>query len=217
MTDNLSEDEIIIDSHDDVFNFYQIHLWSKDRISDVLPAIKCSSFKSETKFFKISELHKIGEFIDAQIHTKSIVIENANANKELSINLIYSDTIKITPRTFYTFQQTKFLDKLKERYELWEIDDCTCKPKKIWVWVDDFEKLKNIMKELKRISNINDAQFGVYIKYSMLKKFYYYFHTIYFNSECNRSDLSSKFIFTGDTLAAVSKGSFCNFRLDKRT
>ena len=60
LTDNLNEYEvIIIDSHDDIFKDYQIHFWSKDRISDILPAIKCPSFKSKTKIFKTSKvLHK---------------------------------------------------------------------------------------------------------------------------------------------------------------
>ena len=45
LIDNLTGDEvIIIDSHDDIFKGYQIHYWSKDRISDILPTIKCPSF-----------------------------------------------------------------------------------------------------------------------------------------------------------------------------
>ena len=56
LIDNLSEDEVvIIDSHGDIFKDYQIHYWRKERISDILPAIKCPSFKPETKIIKISE------------------------------------------------------------------------------------------------------------------------------------------------------------------
>ena len=92
LIDNLCDDEVIvIDTHDDIFKAYQIHFLRKDRISDVLPAIKCPSFKSETKFFKFSELNKIGSFIYDQNHTKSIVIEKSD--KELSINLVYANTI----------------------------------------------------------------------------------------------------------------------------
>ena len=100
LTDNLSEDEvIIIDSHDDIFKDYQIHYWSKDRISDILPAIKCPSFKSETKIFKTSETYEIWRFINDQIHTKSFVIENID--DELSINLVYGNTVKIGPYIWF--------------------------------------------------------------------------------------------------------------------
>ena len=130
LIDSFTEDEvIIIDSHDDIFKRYQIHFWRKDRISDILPAILCPSFKSETKTFKTSEKGKIIKFIDYQNHTKSIVIENAD--EKLSINLIYGDTIKITPSTLWSGDQyNDFFAKLQERYKLWEIDDCACKPKK---------------------------------------------------------------------------------------
>ena len=159
---NLNEDEvIIIDSHDDIFKGYQIHFWRKDSISDILPAFKCPSFKSETKIFKTSEIDEICEFIDDQNYTKSIVIENTD--EELSINFIYGNIIKITPFTLNSDQETTFFDKLKERYALWKIDDCACKPKKIRVLADDFEKLKYIIDQLKWISNINDAKLGINI------------------------------------------------------
>ena len=129
LTDNLTEDEvIIIDSHDDIFKEYQIQYWRKDKISDILPAIKCPSFKSETKIFKTSEMNEMRQFIYVQKHTKSIVIENSD--EKLSINLIYGNTVKIVSWTFSSFQKINFFDKLKERYELWEIEDCACKPKK---------------------------------------------------------------------------------------
>ena len=45
LTDNLCDDEvIIIDYHNDIFKDSQIRYWRKDRISDILPAIKCPSF-----------------------------------------------------------------------------------------------------------------------------------------------------------------------------
>ena len=100
LTDNLSEDEVIVfDSHDDLFKRYQIHYWRKDRISDILSAIKCPSFKSETKIFKTSEMDEIKQFIEDQNHTKSIVIDKTD--EELSINLVYGDIVKITPRTIF--------------------------------------------------------------------------------------------------------------------
>ena len=161
LTNNHSEDElIIIDSHDDIFKGYQIYFWSKNRISNILPAIKCPSFKSKTKIFKTDEMIRIREFIKDQNHTKSIVIENTD--EELSINFIYGDTVKITPKTFsFNSSLTNFLDKLKERYNLWEIDDCVCKPKKIRVWVYDLRNLKYAIEELEKISNINDVKFGM--------------------------------------------------------
>ena len=163
LIDNLSEDEVIIvDSHDDIFKEYQIHFWRKDSISDIFPAIKCPSFKSEIKIFKTSEMNLIRELIYVQIHTKSIVIENAD--EVLSISLVYGNTVKITPWTFCSFQKTKFLDKLNERYELWEIDNCTWKPKKIRVWEGYFGSLKYTIDQLKLLSNISDAKFGVHIK-----------------------------------------------------
>ena len=101
MTNNLSEDEvIIIDSHDDIFNDYQIHYLRKDCISDILPAIKCPSFKSQTKIF---ETYEIWKFIGDQIHTKSFVIENVDG--EISINLVYGNTVKIWPNILDSSQK----------------------------------------------------------------------------------------------------------------
>ena len=217
LKDNLSEDEvIIIDSHDNIFKDSQIHYWRKDRISDTLPAFKCPSFKSETEIFKTSEMTKIKEFINNQIRTKSIVIENKG--EELSINLAYGNTLKIMPITTNKFQQTKYFDELKERYNLWEIDDCECKPKKIRVWVYGLGNLKYAIEELEKISNINDAKLGVYISYEHYAISFSNCDTIAFNNSARqRSDNVTKFIFTGDTLAAVSDGNYYNFRLDQRS
>ena len=60
LIDNLSENEVVIvDSHVDIFKEYQIHFWRKDKISDILPAIKCPSLKSETKIFKTSQMKEM--------------------------------------------------------------------------------------------------------------------------------------------------------------
>ena len=68
LIDNLSEDEVIIlDSHDDIFKGYQIHFWSKECISDILPAINCPSFKSETKIFKTSEMEELENLLMIKI------------------------------------------------------------------------------------------------------------------------------------------------------
>ena len=223
MAGNLSEDEvIIIDSRDDIYNAYQIHFLRKDRISDVLPAIKCPSFKSETKIFKTSEKCRMRQYIDDQIHTKSIVIEKSD--KKLSINLAYGDTIKITPDTL-DYEHTNSLDKLKERYKLWEIDDCACKPKKIRVWADNFEDFKYTIEKLERISNINDVKLRMDIcdRYDDI---YFYFKdimiyikdTMLFNNSIRQiSDKDTNFMFSGDSLAVVSNGNYYNFRLDERT
>ena len=212
----LNTDEvIIIDSHDDIFKADQIHYWSKDRISDILPAIKCPSFKSETKMFKISEMEEIGKFIYDQNHIKSIVIENAD--EELSISLVYGDTVKITWFTFYEDQHINFFDKLKERYELWKIEDCVCKPKKIRFWENDIECFKNEIKELEKISNINDAKLGMIMRYEYSGKHSSNYDTIIFNDSVKlRKDKSSYFIFTGDSLTVVFEGDYYNFRLDQK-
>ena len=215
LTDNLTEDEvIIIDSHDNVFNFFKIHFWRKDRILDILPAIKCPSFKSETKIFKTSEMFEIGKFINDQDYTKSVVIENMN--EKLSIKLVYGNTVKIKLMTFSPFQQNKFFNKLKERYELWEIGDCACKPKKIRIWLDNFEKLKYAIEKLERFSDIIDAKLGVYINSVNYKRSFSKYDTISFNNSSKRmSDKDTNFIFTGDTLAVVYDGKYYNFRLDE--
>ena len=217
LTDNLSEDEvIIIDSHDDVFKAYQICFWRKDRISDILPVINCPSFKSETKIFKSSQINNMIEFINDQNHTKSIMIENTDEG--LYFNLIYGDTIKITQRTFRYYQKTNFLDKLKERYKLWEIDDCTWKPKKIRVWERNFEKLKYAIDQLKLISNINIVKLWVDIHCEIYNISSSNYDTMIFNhSAWWKSDKTSIFMFSGETLAAVYKGNYYNFRLDEKT
>ena len=217
MTDNLSEDEvIIIDSHDDIFKGYQIYFWRKDRIFDILPAIKCLSFKSEIKIFKTSEMEKMRWFIGNQNHTKSIVIENTDEG--LSIDLVYGDSIKITPRTFYIDQKTNFLDKLKERYELWEIDDCACKPKKIRVLANDFENFKNTIEEFERISNIYDVKLGMSIFSNDYNKLFSKYDTKVFNHSTRLMSVKeTNFMFSGDSLAVVYKGKYYNFRLDQST
>ena len=104
---NLREDEvIIIDSHDDIFKAYQIRYWSKNRISDILPAINCPSFKSETRIFKTSEENEVWCFNYNQNHVKSIVIENTG--KKLSISLVYGNTWKIGPWSFFVGRQFNF-------------------------------------------------------------------------------------------------------------
>ena len=217
LTDNLSEDEvIIIDSHEYIFKDYQIHFWRKANISDILPAIKWWSFKSETKIYKTSEINKMRKFINDQNHTKSIVIEKTD--EEVSINLVYGNTIKITPRTFCLFPEIKFLDKLQERYELWEIGDCACKPKKISVWVNAFIELEYAIDKLNWISNINDVKIGVDINCYYYNRSLTNCDTMTFNHSAGwTSDRNTKLIFTGDSLAVVKKGNYYNFRLDQRT
>ena len=217
MTDNLNEDEvIIIDSHDDIFKAYQIQYWRKDRISDILPAIECLSFKSETKIFKILEMDVMKKFIENQNHTKSIVIENTD--EELSINLVYGDTIKITPRKFSLCLKTSFFDNLQERYKLWEIDDCACKPKKIRVWVNDFKNLIHTIDQLSCIPNTYDAKLGIEIDLKNYGRSFFGYDAVVFNHSARWiSGKTSKFMFSGDTLAVVYDGNYYNFRLDQRT
>ena len=214
---NLNEDEvIIIDSHDDIFKGYQIHFWNKDRISDILPAIKCPMFKSEIMIPNTNEINKISQFIYDQNNTKSIVIEKTDY--KLCINLVYDDIIKITPRTFFSFHQTKLFDKLKKRYKLWKIDDCVCKPKKIRVLVDDFKGFRNTIEDLEKASNINDVKLGILIKFKSYGRFFSNYDTIVFNHSVRRmSDKESNFIFTGKSLTVASEGNYYNFILDQRT
>ena len=225
LIDNLTEDEVlIVDSHDDIFKAYQIYFWRKDRISDILPAIKCPSFKSETKIFKTYEKNKIKKFIYDQNYTKSVMIENAD--DKISINLVYGNTVKITSRTFNEDLQTKFSDKLKERYELWKIDDCACKPKKIRAWANDFEKLQYLISWLKSISNINDFEFLTHADSESNCIPFPNCDTMFFNNSARLISYKdtnfifawdTNFIFTGDTLAVVYDGHYYNFRLGQRT
>ena len=217
LTDNLNKDEvIIIDSHDDIFKVYQIHFWSKERISDILSAIKCPSFKSEIKTFKTTDLDEMRSFIKDQNHTKSIVIENAG--DKISINLVYGDTVKIRPNTFNIFEGTSFDKKLKERYKLWEIGDCVWKPKKIRAWVNDFSTLKYAIEQLERFSNRNDAKFWMSIQYDDSDFSFSDDDTMVFNHSSRRkSDKGAYLIFTGDKLAFVDEGNYYNFRLSQET
>ena len=216
LIENLSKDEVIIvDSHDDIFKGYQINYWSKDRISDILPAIKCATFKSETKIFKTYEIKEIGNFIYYQNHTKSIVIENAD--EKIWINLVYGDTVKIRPLTFFPNKHDLF-NKLRERYELWKIDNCVWKPKKIRVWWRDFKKLIYAIEELERISNTIDAKFGMKIDCENYYRTSSDCYSMAFNHLSKRMSVcGTNFIFTGETLTVVSKGNSYNFRLDEST
>ena len=216
LIDNLSKDEVIIvDSHDDIFKGYRIHYWSNDSISDILPAIKCPSFKSET--FKTSQKKEIREIIYKQKHIKSMVIEKTDG--ELSINLVYGNTIKITSShlDFYSCKLIS-LEKIQKRYKLWEIGDCVCKPKKIRVLVDNFKGFQNTIKVLERISKIIDAKHGINISAFNYDWSFFKYDTIFFNHSAKwMSDRDTNFIFTGDTLAVVYHGNYYNFRLDERT
>ena len=216
LTSNLSEDEvIIIDSHDDIFKDYQVYYWRKDRISDILPAIKCPSFKSETKIFKTSEKYKIEKLIYNQNHVKSIVIEKSDKN--LSINLAYGNTVKIAPWTFRPFHQYEFFNKLKERYELWEIDGCACKPKKIRTLVNRFLHLDDVIWRLKRFSSINDAKLWIYMNYVDATRSFSKYDTMFFNHPTKwMSYEDTNFMFSGDSLAVVRYRDYYNFRLDER-
>ena len=217
LSDNLSEDEVIIvDSHDDIFKAYQIYFWRKDKISDILPAIKCPSFKSKTQILKTSKINKIREYIYDRNHVKSILIENTN--RKLFINLAYGDTIKLEQVNSPLLLQIDFFNKLKERYELWEIDDCACKPKKIRVWGYDFENFESAIDELEWISNINNAKLGMDIDSEDFDRSFYKYDTMFFNHSARwMSDRDTNLIFTGNTLAAVFNGNHYNFRLDQRT
>ena len=197
------------------FKNYQICFWRKDRISDILPAIKCPSFKSETKIYKTSEMDEIEKCVYDQRYVKSIVIKNAG--EEISIDLVYGDTVKITSKKYYNPSRTKIFAELKERCELWEIDDCACKLKKIRVWENDFGYLKNAIDKLKRISNINDAIFGMHIFLINYSGSFSKHDTMFFNHSSRRKSDSTKFIFRGDTLAVVRDKNYYNFRLDERT
>ena len=211
---NLSEGEvIIIDSHDDIFKDYQIHFWRKDRISDILPAIKCPSIKSDNWIFKFSMIESLKELIYTQVFSKSIVIENLDL--VLSVDLIYGDTIKYEPWMTLTGCNS-FIDRLIERYELWEIDDCVCKPKKSRVLVDDFKDLNCAIDELEWISNINDAKLGMVINYENIRS-HSNCDTMIFNHSARwNSYETSKLMFSGDSLTLVHDGNSYDFRLNER-
>ena len=218
LIDNLSEDEvIIIDSHGDIFKDYQIHYWRKERISDILPAIKCPSFKPETKIIKISETNEMRRFINSKDDIKSIVIESTDQN--LYLNLVYGDTIKFTPRRkFFSSLYTKFFNKLKERYSLWGIDDCAWKPKKIRFWEIDFKSFQYTIERLERISNIIDVKLGTNISDLNCNLPFLKYNTMVFNHSTRwRGGEDTEFIFTGNTLAVVYDGNYYNFRLNQST
>ena len=132
------------------------------------------------------------------------------SDKELSINLVYGDIVKLGPNTS--------LDKLQERCELWEISDCACKPKKIRALVKGIENLKIVIDELKWISNIKDARIWMYIDCQFYKRSFSKYDTMVFNHSSRwMNDNDTNFIFTGDALMVVYKGNSYNFRLDQRT
>ena len=136
---------------------------------------------------------------------------------KLSINLVYGNTIKITLDTFCSYQQTKFFDKLKERYELWEIAGCACKPKKIRAQLNGFEGFQYTIDHLKWISNKSDVKLGIYIDCKCYTWLFPIYDKIVFNHSTLRCSNSTYFMFSGDTLAAVYDGNYYNFRLDQRT
>ena len=141
-----------------------------------------------------------------------------NVDKNLSINLVYGDTVKIISRTFFYSHNIEFFNKLQERYKLWEIDDCACKPKKIRVWVNDFENLKNVIDKLKWISNIIDIKLGMNIDCKQFTEIFSNYNIMIINNSARRMSYSyTNLIFTGDTLAVVDEGNYYNFRLDQRT
>ena len=110
-----------------------------------------------------------------------------------------------------------FFEKLQERYKLWEIDDCACKPKKIRIQHIDFANLQNTINMLLIISNINDVKLGIYMDKNNNDRSFSNYNIMFFNHSARRMSYNTNLIFTGDTLAVVYHGSYYNFRLDEIT
>ena len=137
--------------------------------------------------------------------------------KDYLSNLVYGNTVKIGPREFFP-NKHDVIDKLKERYELWEIDGCACKPKKIRTLVNGFLDLEYVIRRLKRFSNINDTKLWIYINNSDANRSFLKYDTMFINHSAKlMSDEDTNFMFSGDSLAVVFDGNYYNFRLDQRT
>ena len=154
-------------------------------------------------------------FLISHIRAKSIVIENVG--DKLSISLVYGDVVKITPWTFSTSQYINFFDQRQERYELWQIDDCVCKPKKIRVLEKNFKGLQYSIDQLKRISSIIDVKLtlDIFSEY-FHRSFSNYDNIIFNNSSRKKFDDDTNLMFSGDTLAIVYKGNYYNLILDRK-
>ena len=94
---------------------------------------------------------------------------------------------------------------------MWEIDECTWKPKKIRIWESYLKNLKSTIDKLKWISNIIDVKIGMYIYSEYYNRSFSNYDTIIFNNSAGWTSDSTNFIFKGDTLAVASKGNYYNF------
>ena len=206
---------IILDSHDDISKAFKIHCCEKDKVSDILPAVNCPSFKPDIKIFKNSEFESLWEFIEEN-SSKSFILERTN--EFISVSSVFSKTVKMIPKMFDNLKQYNVYSQLKERKVLWEITNCVCRQTKVRVLVNSFNILKSTIDRLDWVSYIKDSQFGIQLEgWDMIWEYAWedYEFELLFNFEFEGVlKRSLKFVFYGEILTVVLKGDTFNFKVD---
>ena len=118
----LKEDEAIVySSHRLDIIRYNINFLKEENISDILPAVKCSSFVKEQKMFKISEISNFQEYIKKEMKFKSIVVKLKD--EKIIAYSVFSPTLKIYDSYDFDEGTTEVMRKINE----------VCKVSN-WVW-----------------------------------------------------------------------------------
>ena len=160
LIDKLDEDEAIIwDFHKSDINNICIYYCNEDKVSKILPAVICPSFRKTSALLDYEILTRINKIINKELKSKSVMIE-FRKNK-ISLYSVFSPTLRIVSEDDWSRGASKLTEKMSE---LWKIKNCACKPTKLQANKILVVNEGKILNNLSWIENINDAQFDISIR-----------------------------------------------------
>ena len=159
LIDKLDEDETIIwDFHKSDSNDICIYYCNEDKVSEILPAVMCPSFRKTSALLNYRNRQTVNEIIYRELSSKSVMIE-FRKNK-ISLYSVFSPTLRIVSEDDWSRGASKLTEKMSE---LWQIKNCVCKPTKLQANTILVVNEGKILNNLSWIENINDAQFDISI------------------------------------------------------
>ena len=159
LIDKLDEDETIIwDFHKSNCKDICIYYCNEDKVSKILPAVMCPSFRKTSALLDYGDKKTINEIISKELLSKSVMIE-FRKNK-ISLYSVFSPTLRILSEDDWSRGASKLTEKMSE---LWQIKNCVCKPTKLQANTRFVVNECKTLNSLSWIENINDAQFDIII------------------------------------------------------